>query len=138
MDDGNDVIVEPEMELDIYVEELNDLGTGPSRFWHFSFLKFFQDLLFVKNLTFSQILPFVKNLPIYQNLQFGQDLSLFQNYPFGENWHFSKFGIFRKYIICQNSALLKPVKENALLEEAAEQSMDDDYRIDIIESEEYI
>ncbi|CAG5109761.1 Oidioi.mRNA.OKI2018_I69.chr2.g4255.t1.cds [Oikopleura dioica] len=28
--------------------------------------------------------------------------------------------------------------ENALLEEAAEQSMDDDYRIDIIESEEYI
>lgn len=28
MDDGNDVVVEPEMELDIYVEELNDLGPG--------------------------------------------------------------------------------------------------------------
>ena len=30
------------------------------------------------------------------------------------------------------------IQENALLEEAAEQSMDDDYRIDIIESEEYV
>jgi len=26
MDDGNDVLVEAEMDLDVYAEELNDLG----------------------------------------------------------------------------------------------------------------
>ena len=32
MDDGNDVAVEPELDLDIYVEELNDLEQGFSDF----------------------------------------------------------------------------------------------------------